>query len=233
MHGPIATTLRADGDYRDARASMAARPAQYYTYQNHLAGVICDMHNPRYVPVGGMTLDGRAQSMRERGAAKSWAPVPVAASPFHHGGLAQSHSAESSLLRIGDVIRGSMPPPTTQLMGKGKFQAANGSVDTIDADTKLRSSLGTTRRDMPRAWTPLITPSGLRQSDGFATLPEQTADRSRGKAWLAETQTVPVSADTAALPPLAVEDFPLGGAFTRENMAEFSMVSAVTPEFLL
>lgn len=223
MHGPIAASLRSDAEYRDNRAAMAARPAEYFTYQpsHALTGEV--IQNPRYVPVGASALeyDRLGSTTRERGASKPRYAVPLGAAPYYHGGLDQGRPEDSSALRVGEIVRGALPPPWTPLVGQGKYQSGNGGLDVVDTDTHLRAGFSATpRRGGEHTWTPLLNASGLRQSDTYTEFPEQTAERARGKAWIAEVEPVAAS-EVAPTPPLAVEDFVMGGSFTRTNLAEF------------
>lgn len=133
---------------------------------------------------------------------------------FQHGDGSMLNPGISGRLRVGSMVRGVLPRPTTPLVGQNKFQYGNGSASKLEEDGVLRSIQTTLRRGTQRPTTELMGHTTYNYGRAPPnTIGEPTAVRARSKYTIA-TSCMP-NTNRPIADALAVEDFPRGGLFTR------------------
>lgn len=221
---PAAASLGADTDYRAIRDAETTKPLEYAMYAPRDA-VCPPIDDPPYTchwPEARANLYDRCElTTRSRGGGKFSGGI-MNPTKYHHGDGSMFHPGTSSSLRMGGMIRGSLPRPTTPLIGKGKYQYGKGALTKTDPEAVLQTGQTTVRRGAARPSMAMVGSStyGLGRTAGSIGNP--TAERSRGKYTMA-VAPLP-NANRPIADTLAVEDFHRGGMITRQGCDELTVL---------
>lgn len=222
---PVSTSFGADADYRDVRERMAGKNLEYAMYAPRPA--ICPETLPAtcHWPEARSNLWARDEvGTRARGAGKFDGGL-MNPTKFQFGNGQMRDSGVSARLRQGAVVRGTLPRPTTTLVGKGKFQYGKGLLAKTAQEDLLQNGATTVRRGTARPSIPLVGPStfGLGRTPGG--IGQQTAVRARNKYDMSIAQLM--INDRPIVDKVVVEEFPRGGLITREGCGDIVYAGAV------